>query len=490
MDSMGFLDDLVGAEPSTERRPLEAPADAVVQIDESGRVAGWSAGAERIFGWPASEILGQPVLTALIAPRHRELFESLLDAFGFGRRTAPQAHWVEVDGLSRDGAEVSLEISATRLEAAGGGWRLAAVCRDVTERREMERLLAAHDAIKVVLRADQLPEQAIPSILEAVCSRLGWAAGALWRVAEPGSGLQCLAFWCQPSVDGADLGRSSRSRQRGPAAGLPTAVRWAAEPLCWAHVEGESVSPREAAAVRAGLQSAAAVPIRLRGEVIGVLECYSTSAAKPPAVRIAQLEAVALELGRHLQLAPASEPRLTRYKLETRNTDLAFSCALMKFLTVHGVFREFTGWVEVLNDDPRTARAECIVKTASVDTRSLERDYHLRSADFFAVERYPELVYRSRSVEPLGDGHFRVIGELTIRNVTRPLRLDVRLEERETDGGVERLTLSAGAVINRLDWFLDWERALQAGRWIVGNEVRLDLVITLVRRLGALESVR
>ena len=155
----------------------------------------------------------------------------------------------------------------------------------------------------------------------------------------------------------------------------------------------------------------------------------------------------------------------------------------MKFMTVHGRFRDFSGWVEVEGRDLTTARAECRIRTASADTGSLDRDYHLSSPDFFAVERFPEMVFRSTAVQPLGDERFRLFGELTIRSVTRPIRLEVRLEDWEVDAsGVERATLTALTVIRRLDWFLDWERALRAGRWIVGDEVKLDLVIMVVRR--------
>ena len=74
--------------------------------------------------------------------------------------------------------------------------------------------------------------------------------------------------------------------------------------------------------------------------------------------------------------------------------------------------------------------------------------------------------------------------------MSKPIRLDVRLEDREVDGsGVERATLTASTVIERMDWFLDWEQALEAGRWIVGNEVRLDLVATLVRRPSVRDQV-
>ena len=181
--------------------------------------------------------------------------------------------------------------------------------------------------------------------------------------------------------------------------------------------------------------------------------------------------------------ASAAPTGLARYRVDTRASQLAFSCAFMKFMTVHGRFRDFSGWVEVEGRDLKTVRAECRIRTASVDTGSLDRDYHLCSPDFFAVERYPEMVFRSTAVQALGDERFRLFGELTIRSVTRPIRLEVRLEDWEVDAsGVERATLTGLTVIRRLDWFLDWERALRAGRWIVGDEVKLDLVIIVVRR--------
>lgn len=211
--------------------------------------------------------------------------------------------------------------------------------------------------------------------------------------------------------------------------------------------------------------------------------------ARDPAHRPATVAEFLGELDR----VPVARPRLlpaaeqvtgrNRYRVDTCATQLAFSCAFMRFMTVHGRFRDFSGWVEVEGRDLTTARAECRIRTASVDTGSLDRDHHLCSPDFFAVERFPDMVFRSSSVKALGDERFRLFGELTIREVTRPIRLEVRLEDWEVDvSGVERATLTAFTVIRRLDWFLDWERALRAGRWIVGDEVKLDLVITVVRR--------
>ena len=101
------------------------------------------------------------------------------------------------------------------------------------------------------------------------------------------------------------------------------------------------------------------------------------------------------------------------------------------------------------------------------------------------------MVYRAERIEPLSGDRFRILGDLTIRDISRPIRLDMRLEDVETDpSGTVRVMLTGGTIINRLDWVLDWEKALQAGRWIVGNEVRLDLVIALIRRAEAWELAR
>lgn len=292
--------------------------DGVILLDESGRIEGWDQGAAAIFGWPAAEVVGRSLISALVAPRHRELVEAIVTALVRQDSAAGSGRVLELRALHRDGREIG--VSA------------------------------------VLARIDRGQE---PGGLIATCRR-------------------------RPGASGAEAGRPAASR---------------------AH-----------------------------------------------------------------------------YRFDTRNTHLAFSCAFMKFLTVHGQFRDFSGEVDLEADDATTARVECRVRTASVDTRSIERDYHLRSPDFFAAERFPELRFRSSSVVPMDDGHFQVLGDLTIRDVTRRTQVEVRLEDREQDGGVERVILTATGSLDRREWFLDWERALQAGRWIVGNEVRLDLLVTLVRR--------
>jgi polyisoprenoid-binding protein YceI len=368
---------------------------------------------------------------------------------------------------------------------------IVALGRDNSDRREAERLLAMQERVNAALSAGLPLEQLTAQLLEGICSTLGWAAGVVWRIDESATKLQAKGMWVAPSAGGSDADELWRIVDCEPGDGLPWSVWLAAEPVWLAELKSSTPAVRERAAVRAGLRSAGAVPIRNGQQVLGVLEFFSMAPGRPGPARLAQLEAVGLRFGRHLRQSRTTGPRRVRYKLDTRNTHLEFSCAFMKFMTVHGIFRDFSGWVEIDGDDPRTAKGECTIKTASIDTRSVERDYHLCSEDFFAVERYPEMVYRATNIEPLSGERFRILGDLTIREITRPTPIEMRLEDIETDAsGTVRVMLTGGTVINRLDWVLDWEKALQAGRWIVGNEVRLDLVIALVRRAEAWELAR
>jgi len=472
-----------GGEPSPgDQLPafLESSPDAALAIDAEGWIRACNRRAESLFGWPRERLVGRPLLPTLISPRHRELLERILAASLDGHVVATADRPAEIVALRRDGRQITIEVSLSRLQRDDGGPFLVAFCHDVSARREMELLLAMPGTGGEATSG--APETVVPAVLEAVCGSLGWSAGALWLPSHARDGLRCQAYWARPWLSTAELGVLYGG---SCAVGEGVVGRcWSAGERTWcADLSEAAETARERAAARLGLRATAAFPIREGAEVIGVLECFSSISGSPDPETLAEVEVVAHHLGQLARRSPAVQRPRLRYRIDPRNSHLGFSCAFMKFLTVHGRFRDFSGWVEVAGDDPTTARAECTIKTASVDTGSLDRDYHLCSADFFDTDRYPDMLFRSTGVEALGDERFRVSGELTIRGVTRPLRLDVRLEDHDIDAsGTERVTLTALTVIDRTEWFLDWEKALQAGRWIVGNEVRLELVVTLVRR--------
>jgi polyisoprenoid-binding protein YceI len=174
------------------------------------------------------------------------------------------------------------------------------------------------------------------------------------------------------------------------------------------------------------------------------------------------------------------------YDVDPNHTSLGFAGKHMMVTTVRGRFKDFTGRVEVEDDDPTTAEARLTVRVASIDTGQDQRDQHLRSADFFDVEHYPEMTFVTTRVESRGGNRYLVTGDLTIRDQTRPIDLDVEVEERFTDPfGNERVGVTASGKLNRRDWGLTWNQVLEAGRLLVGNEIKLEIESALIRKAAA-----
>jgi polyisoprenoid-binding protein YceI len=122
------------------------------------------------------------------------------------------------------------------------------------------------------------------------------------------------------------------------------------------------------------------------------------------------------------------------------------------------------------------------IDMASVDSGDRTRDDHLRSPDFFDVEHYPEATFRSTSLTTSG-GRGRLTGDLTIRNATRPVQLDVDYVGQVTDPwGNDRIVFSAAGLINREDWGLTWNMVLEAGGLLVSKEIRLEIDVELIRQ--------
>ena len=169
---------------------------------------------------------------------------------------------------------------------------------------------------------------------------------------------------------------------------------------------------------------------------------------------------------------------MTTWKLDNAHTQITFSAKHMMVTTVRGTFHDVEGVVELDETDPTRSHGEFRVKAASVDTNFPARDAHLRSPDFFDAERYPDITFVSTEIRQTDDDEFVVTGDLTIRDMTRPISFEVEL-----DGivpgmrGGRHAGLSAKARIVREDWGLNWNVALEQGGWLVGKEIRLDITI-------------
>jgi polyisoprenoid-binding protein YceI len=180
------------------------------------------------------------------------------------------------------------------------------------------------------------------------------------------------------------------------------------------------------------------------------------------------------------QPAPATT---TQWRLDPTHSNVEFAVKHMMITTVRGRFNEVDGTVQYDEKDPTHSSLEVSIKTASLDTRTPDRDAHLRSPDFFDVEKYPTMTFRSTRVEVTGSKRLRIEGDLTIRGVTKPVVLEVVEEGRAKDPwGGDRAGFTATTTIDRNDFGLVWNKALEHGGWLVGQEVKVSLDIQLVRQ--------
>jgi len=178
--------------------------------------------------------------------------------------------------------------------------------------------------------------------------------------------------------------------------------------------------------------------------------------------------------------APAATGTTT-WTLDPSHSSIEFSAKHMMITTVRGRFAEASGTVTTQGTSPASAKVEVTLKAASLDTRTEQRDQHLRSADFLDVEKYPDVTFRSTKVEGTKE-HFKLTGDLTIRGTTKPVTLDVTFEgEGKDPWGGSRMGFSATGKIDRRDFGLVWNQALETGGVLVSNDIKLQIEAQFIR---------
>jgi polyisoprenoid-binding protein YceI len=183
--------------------------------------------------------------------------------------------------------------------------------------------------------------------------------------------------------------------------------------------------------------------------------------------------------------ALATEALTGNYTIDPAHSRIGFSARHAMVTKVRGSFNEFTGSGYFDEEDPSKSHVELTIKAASIDTRNPDRDNHLRSNDFLAMEQYPEITFRSTKVEKAADDKYNVTGDLTIRGVTRPVTLALELTGTAVDPfGNFRLGLEGGTTINRKDWGVSWNAPLEAGGWLVSDKVDIELEIAAIKQKG------
>ncbi|HET7584130.1 MAG TPA: YceI family protein [Gemmatimonadaceae bacterium] len=177
----------------------------------------------------------------------------------------------------------------------------------------------------------------------------------------------------------------------------------------------------------------------------------------------------------------ATEAGVTTWKLDPAHTLVEFSAKHMMITTVKGRFTEVEGTIHADEDDISRSSVEARMKAASIDTRVEQRDNHLRSADFLDAEKFPDITFRSTKVEGTKE-KFRITGDLTIRGTTRPVTLEATFEGRGKDPwGGERAGFSARGKIDRREFGLTWNQALETGGVLVGHDIKIEIDAQAVR---------
>lgn len=182
-----------------------------------------------------------------------------------------------------------------------------------------------------------------------------------------------------------------------------------------------------------------------------------------------------------LVLGPALVAAAETYQIDNSHSHIGFGVKHMVVSIVRGSFTDYSGSAEVDLDDLSNSSVEVTIAASSVDTRQSDRDDHLRSEDFFDVANHPQIAFRSTSIEQDGDD-LVAVGDLTIRGVTKSVRMPIEVSGPiEDPWGNTRLGVSGRLTIDRTDFGLNYNRALEAGGLVVGRDISIEIDVELLK---------
>lgn len=173
----------------------------------------------------------------------------------------------------------------------------------------------------------------------------------------------------------------------------------------------------------------------------------------------------------------------TKWAIDPTHSEIGFKVKHMMFTNVSGKFDTYEASVTTEDDTFTNANIEFSADINSIDTRNADRDGHLKSADFFDAENYPKLTFKASSLSKVEDGNYEIAGDLTIKGVTKFVKLPAEFSGLMTDPwGNTKAGLNIYGKINRKDWGLNWNSALETGGVLVGEEVKLEIELQLLKQ--------
>jgi polyisoprenoid-binding protein YceI len=170
------------------------------------------------------------------------------------------------------------------------------------------------------------------------------------------------------------------------------------------------------------------------------------------------------------------------YTIDTAHSRTGFVARHAMVTKVRGAFNEWEGSAHIDGENPANSSVKVTIQAKSIDTRNSQRDDHLRSNDFFEMDEHPEITFVSTSVEPKGNDIFAVTGDLTIKSVTKPVTIDFEYTGTAVDPyNLTRVGFDGSVTVNRKDWNVTWNAALEGGGVLVGEKVTLEFEISAIK---------
>ncbi len=170
------------------------------------------------------------------------------------------------------------------------------------------------------------------------------------------------------------------------------------------------------------------------------------------------------------------------WQIDSAHSSIQFTVRHMMISKVRGVFESFSGTIDFDEENPSNSTVDVEIDATSINTREEQRDGHLRSPDFLNVAEYPHLTFKSTRVVPDGADEGKLYGDLTIRGVTKEVALDVEYAGKaKSPWGTMSAGFSGSTTINRTDWGLTWNQALETGGILVGDKIKIDIELELIQ---------
>jgi polyisoprenoid-binding protein YceI len=173
----------------------------------------------------------------------------------------------------------------------------------------------------------------------------------------------------------------------------------------------------------------------------------------------------------------------TTWSVDKSHSKVGFSVTHLVITDVEGYFKNYDATITTKDDDLTTANVDFTINTSSIFTDNNDRDNHLRSDDFFNAEKYPQMIFKGKSLKKVGDKKYKLIGDFTIRDVTKQITLDVTYNGTVKDPwGNTKAGFKVTGEIDRFDYNLKWDKSIETGSLVVGKEVELVIDLQLVKK--------